>query len=134
MGALMGYGILLGECGAGAPLRHRARQRSPRCAFGSKWLLLSAVVDKSFSKRRSWHYRLVHAACWDGIALCFGRPWQTVGRVKDRREFAAANTFVWREMLGGFGRDHSGDVGRELFDPAKPDEAVSEPPLGSNIF
>ena len=25
-----------------------------------------------------------------------------MGRAEDRREFAGANTFVWREMLGGF--------------------------------
>jgi hypothetical protein len=127
------YGIWLGECGTVAPLRHRARQRSPRRASGSKWLLLSALVDKSFSKRRGRHHRLVHAACGGGIALCFGRAWQPVGRAEDRREFAGANTFVCREMLAGLRRDHCADVGRELFDPAKPDKAVSEPPLGSNI-
>src|ERR1700683_558585 len=133
MAALLEYGIWLGECRAGTPLRHSARQRSPRCTFGSKWLLLSALVDKSFSKRRGRHHRLVHAACGGGIALCFGRAWQPVGRAEDRREFAGANTFVWREMLGGLRRDHSVAVGRELFNPAKPDKAVSEPPLGSNI-
>src|ERR1700683_4190103 len=133
MAALLEYGIWLGECRAGHPFRHRARQRSPRCAFGSKWLFLLALVDKSFSKRRGRHHRLVHAACGTGIALCFGGAWQPMGRAEDRREFAGANTFVWREMLGGLRRHHSADVGRELFDPAKPDKAVSEPPLGSNI-
>src|ERR1700730_9901020 len=121
MAALVGHCIWLGECGAGAPLRHRARQRSPRCAFGSKWLLLSALVDKSFSKRRGRHHRLVHAACGGGIALCFGRAWQPVGRAEDRREFAGANTFVWREMLARLSRDYGANVGRELFNSAEPD-------------
>src|ERR1700733_12722112 len=124
MAALLGHCIWPGECSSGAPVRRRAGQRSPRCAFGSKWLVLSALVDKFFSRERGWHHRLVHGACRSGIALCFGRTWQPVGRAKDRREFAGANTLVWREMLGALRRDHSAEVGRELFDPAKSNKAV----------
>src|SRR5580700_2894759 len=133
MAPLLGHCIWLGECRAGAPVRRRARQRSPRRAFGSKWLLLSAIVDKSFTQWRSRHHRLVHAACGSGIALCSVGAWQFVGRAEDRREFSGANTFVWREMLGGLRRDHFVDVGREHFDSTKPYKAVSEPPLGSNL-
>src|SRR5229473_2250834 len=124
MAAVLEYGIWLGECGPGAPVRHRARQRSARRAFGSKWLLLSALVDKSFSTRRGRHHRLVHATCGGGITPCFSSAWQPVGSAEDRREFAGANTLVWREMLVGLNRDHGADVGRELFNPAEPDKAV----------
>src|SRR5260370_39267189 len=127
MAAPLGYGIWPGECGPGAPLRHRAWERSARRAVGSQWLLLSALVDKSLAKRRRRHHRLVHATCRGGITPCFGSAWQPVGRAEDRREFAGANTLVWSEMLGGLNRGHSANVSRELFNPAEPDKAVSEP-------
>src|SRR5579862_1028096 len=105
MEALVEHGIWLGQCGTGAPLRRCARQCSARRAFGSKRLLLFALVDKSFSKRRCRHHRLVYAACRGGIALWFGGTWQLVGCPEDRRELARANALVWRQMLGGLRRD-----------------------------
>src|ERR1700692_1429653 len=101
MAALLEYGIWLGECRAGAPVRHRTRQRSARRAFGSKWLLLSALVDKFLSKRRCRHHRLVHATCGDYVVPRPGSAWQPVGSFEDRRELSGANTIVWREMLDG---------------------------------
>src|SRR6267143_1162717 len=104
MASLLEYDIWLVECGAGAPVRHRARQRSARRAVGSTWLLLFALVDKFLSKRRGRHHRLVHATCGGGIIPCLGSARQPVGRAEGRREFAGAITLVWREMLGGLSR------------------------------
>src|SRR6266404_1333492 len=124
MASLLEYGIWLGKRSAGAPVRHRARQRIARRAVGSTWLLLFAVVDKFLSKRRGRHHRLVYATCGGGIIPCLGSARQPVGRAEGGREFAGAITLVWREVLGGLNRDRTADVGRELFNPTKPDKAV----------
>src|SRR5882757_4829315 len=110
MAAPLEYGIWPGECRVGVSVRHRAGQRSARRAFGSRWLFLSAFVDESLGKRRGRHHRLVHATRGGGITACFGSTWQPVDRAEDRREFAGANTLVWREVLVGLSCDRSADV------------------------
>jgi hypothetical protein len=80
------------------------------------------------------HHRLVHAPCGDNVLPRLSSARQLVGGVEDRRELPGSNTLVRRKMLGGLSRDHAADVGRELSNPAKSDEAVSEPPLRSPIF
>src|SRR5258708_843952 len=110
MAALLEYRIWPGEYGASDSVRHRTWQRSTRRAFGSKWLFLSAFVDKSLTKRRGRHHRLVHASCGGNIVPCLGSARQPMGSAEDRRGSAGANTLVWREMLGGLSRGYSADV------------------------
>ena len=88
------FGVALGNVVRGVPL-----DQSPATSFclcGQIYLQAGEVgiID--------WYTLLVGAGSF--FALAVAR--QPVGGVEDWRESSGANTFIRREMLGGFGRDH----------------------------
>src|SRR5216683_1607909 len=96
MAAVLEYGIWPGECRPGARVRHRARQRSARRAFGSKWLLLlplwtnlSPIGEVGII---DWYTLLVGAASLLALAV-HGSLWvvlKTEGSLQERtRSFGA---------------------------------------------
>ena len=114
------FGVALGNVVRGVPLDQSGY------FFLPLWTNLSPSGEVGII---DWYTLLVGAASLFALAE-HGSLWvvlKTEGSLQERtRSFGAR---CW----AGVRRDHSADVGRELFDPAKPDQAVSEPPLGSNI-
>jgi hypothetical protein len=114
------FGIALGNVVRGVPLDQNGY------FFLPLWTNLSPSGEVGII---DWYTLLVGG----GIVPRPGSAWQPLGGFEDRGELSGANTVVWREMLDGLSCGYSPDVGRELFNPAEPDQAVSKPLLGSDI-